>query len=297
MPIEFRCTECRKLLRTQDGTAGKQARCPVCGTLVPIPDVMSPPPLPASTAPPPARLAADASLPASSPPAASAVIIAPRLDIIGVQLTAWRIFRRNLRLCIAVTLVAAIVYFAVWSIVITFPHWPYIGSGVVSFSTNMPAVRWLAEIFVYSLLLAGQAVFFLKLVRGQPANLLDFFSGWRWALNAFLAYLLAHLAFVIGLVFLIVPGVIVAIMLSQAIYLVVDRNAGFGDALQMSRRLTHGHRFELFGLLVIVAFFAIAVALFTCGLALVALLPWIGILRAVVYLKLSGQPIADAAEA
>ena len=37
MAIEFRCTGCQKLLRTSDETAGKQARCPQCGMVVPIP--------------------------------------------------------------------------------------------------------------------------------------------------------------------------------------------------------------------------------------------------------------------
>ena len=37
MPIEFRCTQCQKLLRTADETAGKKARCPDCGAIVDIP--------------------------------------------------------------------------------------------------------------------------------------------------------------------------------------------------------------------------------------------------------------------
>jgi len=37
MAIEFRCTQCQKLLRTQDETAGKQAKCPHCGAMVQIP--------------------------------------------------------------------------------------------------------------------------------------------------------------------------------------------------------------------------------------------------------------------
>ena len=99
----------------------------------------------------------------------------------------------------------------------------------------------------------------------------------------------------IGLVLLIVPGIIVALMLSQGIYLVVDRNASVGDALQSSHRLTQGHKLELFGLCVIVGLLTLVSTLFTCGLAIIVLLPWIGILRAIVYLKLSGQPvIADA---
>lgn len=37
MSIEFRCTQCDKLLRTSDDTAGKQAKCPECGTLMTVP--------------------------------------------------------------------------------------------------------------------------------------------------------------------------------------------------------------------------------------------------------------------
>lgn len=41
MPIEFRCTQCNKLLRTGDDTAGKQAKCPECGAVmtIPMPDL------------------------------------------------------------------------------------------------------------------------------------------------------------------------------------------------------------------------------------------------------------------
>ena len=37
MAIEFRCTSCGKLLRTADGTSGKQAKCPECASLMTIP--------------------------------------------------------------------------------------------------------------------------------------------------------------------------------------------------------------------------------------------------------------------
>ena len=37
MAIEFRCSQCNKLLRTGDDTAGKQAKCPECGAIMPIP--------------------------------------------------------------------------------------------------------------------------------------------------------------------------------------------------------------------------------------------------------------------
>jgi len=58
MPIEFRCTECGRLLRTPDDTAGKQAQCPACGTLSTIP----PPAAFAEATPPLLPLGTDASV-------------------------------------------------------------------------------------------------------------------------------------------------------------------------------------------------------------------------------------------
>jgi phage FluMu protein Com len=50
MPIEFRCSHCGKLLRTGDGTAGRQAQCPECATVCTVPGVSTPTgPIPAST--------------------------------------------------------------------------------------------------------------------------------------------------------------------------------------------------------------------------------------------------------
>lgn len=37
MPFEFRCSQCGKLLRTGDDTAGRQAQCPECGALTQVP--------------------------------------------------------------------------------------------------------------------------------------------------------------------------------------------------------------------------------------------------------------------
>jgi hypothetical protein len=55
MPIEFRCHRCHKLLRTPDNTAGKQAQCPMCGELQPIPPP-SQAPEPAAAVPPMPRV-------------------------------------------------------------------------------------------------------------------------------------------------------------------------------------------------------------------------------------------------
>lgn len=42
MAIEFRCTQCDKLLRIGDDAAGRQAKCPECGAILPVPAATTP---------------------------------------------------------------------------------------------------------------------------------------------------------------------------------------------------------------------------------------------------------------
>jgi phage FluMu protein Com len=59
MAIEFRCTGCHKLLRSDDDAAGKKAQCPECGVVATVPnapgtalDSSNYPPVRAVTSPP-----------------------------------------------------------------------------------------------------------------------------------------------------------------------------------------------------------------------------------------------------
>ena len=51
MPIEFPCTSCGRLLRTPDETAGRQAKCPSCGSVQPIPGTGETPSPPSAAGP------------------------------------------------------------------------------------------------------------------------------------------------------------------------------------------------------------------------------------------------------
>lgn len=68
--------------------------------------------------------------------------------------------------------------------------------------------------------------------------------------HPFITYLAAELltgiAVLIGLILLIVPGIILAIALSFAPYLVIDKRLGAIAALKESIRLTRGNRWKLF---------------------------------------------------
>ncbi|MEK7101090.1 MAG: YciC family protein [Patescibacteria group bacterium] len=75
-----------------------------------------------------------------------------------------------------------------------------------------------------------------------------------WNPKPFWRYLgvcfLGSIPVILGLVFFIVPGIIIALAFSFAGILVIEKGMGPIEALKESVRLTKGHRFELFKLAV-----------------------------------------------
>lgn len=69
MPIEFRCSQCGRLLKTPDDTAGRQAQCPACGGLSIVPGAPEPtaPLLQPAEGPPTPGTAAEPAAAALSP--------------------------------------------------------------------------------------------------------------------------------------------------------------------------------------------------------------------------------------
>ena len=59
--------------------------------------------------------------------------------------------------------------------------------------------------------------------------------------------ILLALAIAVGLILLIVPGVIFGLMFMFATFIVIERELGPIDALSESHRLTRGHKWQLFG--------------------------------------------------
>jgi len=210
MPIEFRCTQCNKLLRTADETAGKQAKCPECGTLLSIPDAPSgdagagapPPPMPDAGSPfGPGAAQPDAGSPfapggpqpaagfdpdnpyaspgeyaATGPPGVAEApgVYAPTIIDIGDVLgRTWAIFKAEWGMCLLAVIVVWAISFAV-NLACAFI--PFVG-GLISGLFGI----WLG---------IGLTLFLMKTARGQEAELGDIFSGGPFFLNVFLFQLL-----------------------------------------------------------------------------------------------------------
>lgn len=303
MPIEFHCTTCQKLLRTGDDTAGKQAKCPHCGTILQIPQRSEPSPAPPTSPPasPFGPAGADTANPYQSPgdytplpggayPAvgASGQIQPTPIDMNDVLSRTWTIYKERLGTCILGGLIIIGINFGLSGA-------EQLVRAVVEAATRSPAAGMLALIlaqlagmFVVYWIIAGQIIYFLKIARGQQATAQDLFTGGPYFINLLVAAILVGLMTMVGFVACVVPGIILFLMFSQFLFFIVDRNAGILDSLSLSNEFTRGNKLTLFLLGLVVGLVGMLVACTCVGYFFVV--PFGMLLQAVVYLAMTGQP-------
>lgn len=215
MPIEFRCTACDKLLRTPDGTAGKQAKCPECGAVMQIPaptsDLVQQTPSESAIANPFARdLAAtqpgprerenpyqspvDYAAPAPAYSAAPGALVPTPLDVGDVLSRTWNVFREQWLMCAAAWLIVVLLSWIVGQIIVN----GALAIGAVARSQVMMVVsmtlgQLAANLFMLWLTI-GLWLFFLKTARGLHPPLAELFRGGPYLVNVLLAGLLVFLA-------------------------------------------------------------------------------------------------------
>jgi len=322
MPIEFRCTQCNKLLRTGDDTAGKEARCPACGTVVTIPTGTAGPGV--SFPPPPGAnpfggigrqpsSPADSGNPYQSPSpfgpmgGASQGAIAPgKLDFADIFTRTWEILKLDWGTCLAVVVIVMALNF-----------------GVNLVSGFVPLLGIFIALLFGIWINIGQALFFLKKARGQSVEIGEVFQGGPY-FGKILVLTLLILLIMFGIlvvcllpagvgsllsgeaaVILAIVGAIVAIaliwyvmlVLSQSNYLILDRNVGVIDSLKMSKDLMEGNKLALFLIGLVSGVLGALLMLMTCGLGMLVVAPYLTMMQAVIYLTITNQPTAEQMQA
>lgn len=145
------------------------------------------------------------------------------------------------------------------------------------------------QILVMGPLLVGVTWAFLKAVRGTEPELGDMFEGFRRYLDATVGMLLVTLAVVVGLIFLIVPGLILLVRFFFTPFLIIDRELSAVDAMKESWELTRGHGWSIFGLVLL----AIPILIGGLLLLIVGVVPatvWIYASAAAFYQAVAGAP-------
>ncbi len=320
MAIEFRCTQCNKLLRTGEGTAGKQAKCPECGAISTVPAagtaLPGEPPPSEPKAPPPVDEAGspfapggpqpapfDPENPYAAPgeytPAAPSYVPAPGalghtiIDFGDVFSRTWAIFKEQWGMCLVAVIIVGAINLVVRGAVMALSIGVQASGGdeAIGFIV-VQLVSICASLFLLWFNI-GLSLFFLKTARGQHAELGDILAGGPYYLRILGASILFGLICLVGYILCIVPGVIFALMFSQYYFLILDRNVGVMDSLNISKEIMTGNKLMLFAIGLVAGLVGLVIAVCTCGIGLLVVVPYLALLNPVIYLAITGQRTAD----
>jgi len=143
-------------------------------------------------------------------------------------------------------------------------------------------------VMLYAPLRYGLSYAFLRAARGEKLDTKDMLAPFRNYFNAVLANLLVSIVVGAGLLFLVVPGIILACKLAFVPYLVVDRGLDAIEAFKESWRMTKGHAVDIFliGLLAIPICLA---GMILVGVGLIASAMLVGLAFASIYHAVAGR--------
>jgi len=149
-----------------------------------------------------------------------------------------------------------------------------------------------------SLLLAGPlqlglCIYFLKITQGKEVSFFDLFEGFKPLLNVLLAFVIINALTILGLLFFIVPGIIVSLGFSMTYYLLAEHpDMKFNEAMERSWKMTDGKKMELFVLhLRFIPWYLLGLLFFVVGIFVVV--PWHYLAIANYYQEIKGVVTED----
>ncbi|MFO0680045.1 MAG: hypothetical protein U0169_26220 [Polyangiaceae bacterium] len=154
--------------------------------------------------------------------------------------------------------------------------------------TALNGVGSIIGMFVQYFLMVGLYRIVLAVVRNEEASVGMLFKGMDRFGALLGTVILQGLAVVIGMLFLIVPGLILALGLAFAPYFAVDAKLGPIEALKASWEATNGQKAKvfLFGLVGVGITF---VGLIACLVGVIPAAMILGIAHAIIYTRISGR--------
>jgi len=118
---------------------------------------------------------------------------------------------------------------------------------------------------IYAIFMAGLFKYFLKMIRGENAQIGDAFSGFGPSIGQLILLgLVMNSLVMIGCVLCLIPGVYLSVAWYFAIPLVIDRRMNFWEAMESSRKLVTKHWFLVFAFLLVIGLLAAAGVIACC---------------------------------
>ncbi|MGH6867212.1 MAG: DUF975 family protein [Methyloceanibacter sp.] len=173
----------------------------------------------------------------------------------------WETFKRRPWFFVGTALVIAIAYLVVCSITSA------IDAALAGSAREPTLVGSLINLVLSTFISMGVTAFYLA-AHDNP-DTVDLPALWHpqpfWKFLG--ASILLGLTILAGILLLIVPGIIFALMFAFTTFLVIDRDLGPIEAMKESKRLTYGHKWTLLGfLLVLVGINLLGLIAFGVGL-------------------------------
>ncbi len=333
MTIEFNCPHCDKSLKTSDDRAGRDAKCPGCGELISVPVPTEGAILDAEevlTGFDSGETDSESEAPdvrKPCPACGEAIVAAAiRCRFCGevfsssrggrgrngirremrpfppgeVISDAWRIYSERMGLSIlafVVLFVLSIVSNIVFGVSIGISQEQYdqgnTSGAIIGFCVT--AVLGVLAIAFFSYLQAGYLTLQIKIVREEDTSLGDLFSGGRFTFRMFLNSVLFGLMCALGYCACIIPGLLLALMFFFYGHVLVDDDLPGIQSLSRAKQLSDGN----WGSLILIFNVGMACAfagLLACYIGMIFTIPFVSILWAVAYDRMTCQTQIDDVE-
>ncbi|UZQ54620.1 hypothetical protein OOK60_00650 [Trichothermofontia sichuanensis B231] len=155
----------------------------------------------------------------------------------------WRMLKSNLGLMVAYTVLLTVIS-------------GIVGTIDTSLAGDDEGVRSTGISFLFNLLVApplwaGLYLSAFKSLNNRQLEFSDFFKGFQFFAPLVLANLIIGIFIVIGTIFCVIPGIYLGVAYLLTIPLILDRNMGFWEAMETSRKVVTKNWFSwfVFGLL------------------------------------------------
>lgn len=134
----------------------------------------------------------------------------------------------------------------------------------------------------------GIAIFVLALItNSDDFKMEQIFWGFRTFPKAFVTYLLMFIFIVLWTLLLVIPGIIASLAYSQTFYLLADdKDITPMDALRKSKAMMKGYKWKLFALQLRFLGLTLLCLVFTFGIGLLWLMPYMSVTYGHFYLEL-----------
>lgn len=147
--------------------------------------------------------------------------------------------------------------FRVWDLIgqawdLVKSHWLVLGGMffiqfvICALAHRLPHIGWLLGMALSGAIMIGIWRAILGMIEGRAPATAMMFEGFDRFGDAFLTEIVATLLIGLGLICLVVPGIILALMWSFTFPILSETRVGFWEAMRQSAALTEGYRWRLF---------------------------------------------------